>query len=375
MKNLTQNPTSATTFGVNLWWTVPMVKVDQGLAQSLLLKHGFDKEDMTPPTDHMEVSRAVYGMQDRRHKENRRITEKAFRDGTRVVWGILDREQSGEKVRFTQNTTVTLDKNHNRVNVVGTLVGEVNDAIAEYRDKMTDDDIRAFLLELVRKCNGIRKRPTGGIYFVPAYNASIIESARAFLAELGTGARIYVERVMDGQEERKNVWEAVEDNLDEILDGIMGKVETIEKRANALVTQQDKLNEAKEMVEVYQKLLGEEAKHQDIAAKIEVVVKAIGDKMTAFATTAQAKVEQKTRKGKHGKGQKKVRATGFSDAVLKVMQEAGAPMHIIECVKRIKAEHPQAVIPARPDAYLWRMAKDGILSQQGHGVFGIAKTA
>lgn len=378
MNNTANNPTnpSAMGFGVNLWWTVPAVKVDQNIAAALLIKHGFDKDDMPPPTDREEISRAVDSMQDLRHKHDRRIKEKVYRDGEKTVWGILERVQTDkENADFKQKTKVTYFNATNRVTVTGKLVQEVNDRIAEFRDKITDDDVRKFLLNVNRRCRGIAKRPTGGIYFVPAANVGIIDRAQAFLTELGTVARLYVERVVDGPQERKNVWEAVEEDLDEKLDKIMFEVERTAKRATKLVGQQKNLDEAREMMEVYQKLLGEEAKHQEIATKIEVVVKAIGDKMTVFAEAKQEKETKKTRKGKHGKGQKKVRATGFEEAVVKVMAEAGASMHILECVARIKAEVPEAVVPARPDAYLWRMAKTGKLTMEGKGVFGLAKTA
>ena len=282
------NQNQQTSFGVNIWWTVPGVCVPAEQAQDLLLKHGFEKDDMREPSDRVEVSRAVRSFQNRRTKEDRKLAEVATEKGDSVVYGILDRTQSGDQVGFKQQTTVTYDKNSNVTTVTGALVDEVNKALVEYKDKVTDQDVRSFLRHVVRMCKGISKRPTGGIYFIPAQHVSVVESAQAFLAELAAGARLYVERVMDGPQERQIVWEAVEVDLDEQLAGVLASVERVEKRVSALKNQETRVEELRGLMKVYQDLLGKEAKYEEMAQKLDAAVGTIAAKMATIQGASPA---------------------------------------------------------------------------------------
>ncbi len=268
-------------FGVNVWWTCPEMIKDGSEVKSALSKHGFESTDITLPSRRTEVSRAAYSFQNRMGKSNRRVTEKANDDVNFCVYGILDREQEQvDTVGFTQHTTIRLDKSTDEVNVEGSLSAEVMDAIKVYSGKITDDDVRYFLRRVIRMCFGVAKRPTGGIYFVPEQFTNVIRSAQAVLDELGAGAKLYVEGVVNGEQERANVWASVEEEIEGRLEETLSAVERIEKRTTAIKDQEEKLNGVKSLMEVYVNLLGEEAKYQGIAEKIEKAVKTVAEKMS-----------------------------------------------------------------------------------------------
>jgi hypothetical protein len=233
----------------------------------------------------------------------------------------LDREQEeADTVGFSQHTTVRLTKDSGIVTANGALAKEVMEAVRDYTGKVTDEDVRAFLRRVVRLCKGIAKRPTGGIYFVPDVNMGVMMSARQALADMDCGARIYVERVMDGKQERENVWGSVEEDVRSQIAETLESVERIEKRASSIVGQQARLEELGELVEVYRGLLGEEAKFEAVAEEIEAAVKTVASKMEKLqqGTGASAKP-----------GAKKAPAVGSSkvvEAAVAVLKEAGKPM-------------------------------------------------
>lgn len=314
--------TTGTQFGVNIWWTLPETSIDGIQAQTILAKHGFEATDMKLPSRHAEVSRAAYSFQDRRSKENRRVTERALDDAKGVTYGILDREQEGAEVSFAQHTTVRLDKNSGQVSVDGNLKDAFAKALKEFQGKITDQDLRYFLRKVIRMCYGIPKRPSGGIYFVPARYAAVIEQAQAVLAEFNTNARIYVERVMDGTQERQNVWESVEAEVEGRLAEAIASVGRIERRASAIEGQKEKIEGAAELMKVYQALLGEEAKFETIAEKIEEAVKVVNDKMAALQPTTFL---PKVPKGSAPKSKSTGSAT-VVEAAVKVLEQVGKPM-------------------------------------------------
>lgn len=285
-------------FGVNVWWTVPGLLKDGKSAQEALVANGFSEKDMPLPTRRAEVSRAAYSFQNRQGKENRRVTEKALENGNSVVYGILDKEQKdAESVGFEQTTTIRFFKDTGIVTANGTLQNEMMKAFDEYKGKITDEDVRAFLRSVIRKSRGVAKRPSGGIYFVPDKFAGVIESAKKTLAAMDCGARIYVERVTDGKQERENVWNSVEEDVKSQIEATLDAVGRIEKRTSSIVGKQAKLEELSELVEVYKELLGEEAKFEAVAEEIEAAVKTVSEKMTQLqqgtAASVMKAVEQK----------------------------------------------------------------------------------
>jgi len=317
---------TATQFGVNVWWTLPETSVDGIRAQTILQKHGFDAKDLKLPTRQAEVSRAAYSFQDRRSKSNRRVTEKAVDTGSNVTYGILDREQEGEQVAFAQHTTVRLDKSTGEVQVQGVLSDAFQKSLAEFKGKITDEDLRYFLRNVIRMSYGVAKRPSGGIYFVPAKFAGIIEQAQAVIAEFNGGARIYVERVMDGFEERQNVWESVEADVESRLATTVAAIGRIERRVSAVKGKQQDIEEAAELMKVYQQLLGEEAKYEGLAEKIEDAVRMVTEKLAVLQPTvpvsaAPAPEAKKVTAKKTGTG-----GSTVVEAAVKVLKQVGKPM-------------------------------------------------
>jgi len=313
--------------GVNVWWTVPGVVVDAEKAQNILIANGFKKDLMKVPSRRLEISRAAYSLQNRRGKSDRRVTEKTQDNGKYIVFGILDRKRvDNERVRFGQGTTVRLNKETGEVLAEGNLASEYYETLKIYEGKITDEDIRAFLLHVIKRAYGISKRPSGGIYFVPTERATIVERAQKVLDELGSSARVYVEGIIDGPRERQNVWESVEVEIDSRIDNALKATSRIEKSANAVKSHQMKLESLEELMGVYTGLLGEEAKYEEVAERIEQAVKTVQEKMSEL----QAVQATNTRTVKSGKP----RGSKVVDAAVAILTEAGDSMDFRELAKK-----------------------------------------
>jgi len=304
-------------FGVNVWWTVPGMVVDGSKAQEALDKVGFDKKMIKLPSRRTEVSRAAYSFQNRLGKSNRRVTEKAQDNGAQVTYGILDRKKvDSEKVAFRQTTTIRLNKDSGVVNAEGLLADEVMQAVRDYTGKVTDDDVRGFLRSVIRMCYGVSKRPSGGMYFVPARFVEFVDMAQQVLDDMGGGARLYIERVMDGTQERQNVWGSVEEEMERRINEALISVDRIERSSNAVKSHKMKLEGLDELMGVYKDLLGEEAKHESIAEKIEEAARLVEEKMVKLqqGTAASLKSSKKPAKSK------------VVEAAVEVLKASGTPM-------------------------------------------------
>ena len=324
-----------TEFGVNIWWYLPETSVDAITAQTILKKHGFEAQDLPTPSRHKEVSMAAYSFADRRSKDNRRIVEKVKDTPNEVVYGILEREQEGEQVDFEQKTLIRLDKATGSVTVEGKLSEQVMAVLPSFKGKIDANDIRTFLGNVVGMCFGVAKRPSGGIYFVPAKFAGVMDQARDVLAEFNKGARLYVERVMDGKQERQNVWESVEADVESRVAEAIAALGRIERRVSSVKSQEAKIQEASHLMQVYQDLLGEEAKYEDAKEKIEAAVKAVSEKLAEIQPDAGLTVVPATETtpmqvvAKEPKAPRVPKVGGsltVVEAAIQVLQKAGKPM-------------------------------------------------
>lgn len=332
-------------FGVNVWWTVPEISpVDGQIAHAVLRKYGFSpEEDMPLPSEKAAVSRAAYSFQDRRHKDGRRVTEKAQDNGEKVVYGVLDYTQKDiDEVSYDQGTKIILDKATGTVNVEGELREEVLRQIDEYRGTLTDDDVRQFLRGVIRKCYGLAKRPTGGIYFVPEQYLEVVENAQKALDRMGLGAKLYIERIVDGQQERDIVWDSVTDTVTSEIDKVLANAERVEKRVKSVQGYQENLVSLDDLMQVYTDLLGYESEYEELKGKLNAASnrlagkirqlrqKQSGEKKQGKSVKTPAKSASKTKK----KASRKP-VGNIMEHVHTVLDEAG-PMHYREIAEKLR---------------------------------------
>lgn len=366
-------------FGVNIWWTIPEFVMDGEKAQAALAAHGFEKEDMPLPSRRNVVSRAAYSFQDRRHKDGRRVTEKAKDNVNYVVYGILGRNrQNDEEVSYDQSTTIRLSKDSGQVEVSGALRDDFFKALARYEDAITDDDVRNFLRNVIRMCKGVAKRPSGGIYFVPEKFVGIVESAKYAIDELHVGAKLYVEGVVNGQREREIVWDAVQTDIEGQIEATLKAVERIEKRASSVENHEAKLSEMTELMDIYRNLLGQEAKYEELAEKLEDASNQVAEKLSRLqdeASSSSSSVRAAKVVGKKSRGGIGQQVISMS---LEVLRENG-PLHYREIAEKVEAKglelRGQKGGAVWLNAWICETFKGGAKSpfaRLGNGVYGIA---
>ena len=368
-------------FGVNIWWTCPEFVMSGEKAQEIFDANGFESEtDLPLPSRRNVVSRAAYSFQDRRSKDGRKVTEKAKDNGQCVVYGILGQTRKGdEEVAYDQGTTIRLDKESGRVEATGTLAEQFYEALRKYDDAVTDDDVRQFLRKVIKMCYGIAKRPSGGIYFVPQRFIGVIENAQKALDDLDIGAKLYVERVMNGEQERKIVWEAVENDIEGQIDATLKAVERIEKRASSVQSQSAKLDELNGLMDIYRQLLGQEAKYEELAERLEAASQTVAGKLSKLqAETAAKKTATAAKTGGASYKRSKI-TTSILPAVKEILAADGA-MHYTELAEKLEAKGVELRATKTKTKAQWvaiqindgvRNGEDGI-AKLGKGVYGIA---
>jgi hypothetical protein len=352
-------------FGVNVWWSVPNFIINADEAYKVLEKHGFEEENMPHPSQKLIVSRASRSFQNRRSKYGRTVVDRIKDNSEYLVYGILDQTTKGwEELGYEQSTKVTLNKNSGHVVAVGAQSSEYYRAHQLYSNSITNEDVGDFLRRVIALTFGIAKRPSGGIYFVPQRFVPIIESAQAFLNELNVGAKLYVERVMNGEQEREIVWDAVENNIDSQITSTLNSVARISKRAENVQSYEAKLDEMNGLMDIYRQLLGEEAKHEEIAEKLNEASNEVARKMAELQNNDAGNF------------------TNYSiiPEVKNILEEEGAPLGFREIASRLESRGVELKRTASRDEAQWvalqinESTRKGIVSgivKHGRGVYSL----
>jgi hypothetical protein len=268
-------------FGFNVWWHVPRTFVSAAFAKSVLESHGISDDLISEPSRRKTVSQAVRSLQNRRKKSHQTISKPTGENSEVVTYGVLDEGHlDSETVEFTQSTTVRLDKKTGEVGVEGAHRDAVEKAVALYDGMVTDNDIRIFLRGIVDQCRGVPKRPSGGIYFIPGRFKPLIEKAQSAIKGMKCGARLYTEDIVNGIQERQNIWEAAEAEIGQKLEKALESAEKIGRNAKLAKNHQDEIVGIRQMMDVYASLLGDQAEYESIAERISDAVNTVTHKLT-----------------------------------------------------------------------------------------------
>lgn len=258
---------------LNVYWTIREdAKVDVEKAVAILASHGISKSMMDEITDRKAVRRGIDQLHNRRVCTSaRRIAEKIRENEDVAVFGILHNENHKgiDVTAYKQDTKVVLNKETGHVEATGAMAGEVMKAIDANRGTFNDTDIRRLCYNVVRDAGGISKRPSGGIYIIPIGFADKIADLRCAIKEMvGDNAKIYTERICDGEEENQNMATSVSEDLGVRVDRLIHAVESIGKQTCRLNGHRATLNGLKSLTAMYKNILGEQEALADLSTKL-----------------------------------------------------------------------------------------------------------
>ena len=246
--------------GVATWWTIYQGSVILGQVENALRAEGLATDLVKEPSPKKAFSRAAKKLD----KDHRNVFARKIRDGAdRAVVGIV-RESAdavAETLDYDQQVTAHLNKESGTLTTYQPKDGNGGDAVAkefqesfdEFRQVLTDADLRLMVREVIRRAGGVPLRQSGGIYFIPKSEVGTMVRVDGVLRRLGLG-QMYFMRVPDGVSEKNIAWTSAEQEIRERVERILIATDRIEKRAKCLVKQEARFKEVERLFEAYQEL-------------------------------------------------------------------------------------------------------------------------
>jgi hypothetical protein len=275
---------------LNVYWTIREdAKVSIDAANQILAGFGIGSDMMNEVTDRRAVKRGVDTLHNRKVRgSDRRISEKIRENDKVAVFGVLKCQlyPGIDQSKYAQDTKVKLNKETGAVEVTGEMAQEVTDAIQANRGFYNDEDIRRLCYNVLRSVGAVSKRPSGGIYLLPAIYADKVDALRnAVKALVGNNANVYVERVYDGDEERANMADSVADDMTIRVEKIVAAVNAISKQTCRLQTHKSNVQQLRDMTNMYRTLLGDQVRLQEL----DLALKQAEDKIVTAIETVSAR--------------------------------------------------------------------------------------
>lgn len=218
-------------------------------------------------------------------KTNKRFKDhiaRRVRDNDKFVISIVDEEKDADndKLNYEMNTTIKYDKGSKAVEIDGPLSEEFHKEFEHFSNKMTTNDIRAYIYRILRnECGAIAIIPTGGLYFVPENKLEVVEKINAMLEELGIG-RLWNKPEIDDPNTREWIWSAA---IDEIMNSVDDIVKYINKnsklREKTLRERGEQLIEKADLVKVYGNLTEVGSKTEEVMEKINRTINMVTEKI------------------------------------------------------------------------------------------------
>lgn len=332
---------ATTQLGSILYWHVPQNifrKVDE--AQAVAEMHGFEAEDFKSPSRKLEVSRTAETFRHQYGNNKEKSLQEVVRENSNEkIWGILGIRNDGEKASYVQDTTVRFDKETEAVTAEGAQASEFMTRYEQYKDSITDVDVRAFINKVRDLCRGVNLRQgSGGVYFIPQSFVNIMESAQAVLDDLNLGAKIYLLPMQNTESNREAIWDSVEYKIGKDVEKLVASAEDITRNVSSFKKKEDRLGELDSLMTVYRDLLGAEAQYEELAERLSDASNRVADLMTELQSTKRAKKAVAKAKVAKSTKAKTVTATAGTDiklnpwveAAKQVLVEAGCALSVRE---------------------------------------------
>jgi len=277
--------------GTITYWTIHQGTYEFKEVLKTLHKHDLSEDLIIEPSAKKAFTRScksfVKGHTD---KFDRKIVD----DQRATVVGIVHeaKDSAHETLQYQHETTAKLFKASGSVKVNGADSDEFMEQYEHFTGHITHEDLQRMLRRLVARSHGLSLRETGGIYFIPEKSVEAMNKADAVLKELHAG-QVYLLRVPKGKEEQKVTWERVTGHIEETIKDVLTKVANIEKKAACLSHHEDRLKEAKKMLDYYAELTESEAMLEELREQISTVANDIAGKAAEFQRKTEAKEAEK----------------------------------------------------------------------------------
>jgi len=322
-----------------LYWNVRQdIRIDVDAAQAVAEANGFEASDFPAPSRVLEVSRTAKSFRHQHGKDEKSLQEVVRDNAKEKVWGLLGIQQEGEdKVSYKQDTTVRFDKETKAVTASGVQGEEFMKRFNQFKNCITDEDVRKFVNRVRAMCHGVNLRQgTGGIYFIPERFVGIMTEAQKVLDDLRIGAKIYLLPMQNTTENRQAIWESVEHEIGKDVNVLVAQANNITRNVSSFKKKDDKLKELDSLMTVYRNLLGAEAQYEELAERLQEASGQVAELMTELQSTKRVSKLVKAKKAKTASSGQPATVTATNSgtkpnkwvsAAVTVLAKAGTSMH------------------------------------------------
>lgn len=205
--------------------------------------------------------------------------EKMKDDEETLMYGIYGIGCKDDDLNLDVRCRVVFFKKTNAIQYFGDQAfGEcVQNRFDDFRNSISVNLVRSFVISTIRDNDASLLRPTGGIYFVPVYNVPVSDKLATLLSSTGSGT-IFSMKIPNCDNEKEVTMELAKDDMVGRLNEVIRFVSSAkqEKTVNDYFAD---VNDIKELAVRYSQLLNGERQLKSVVDSCKDVEQMIADKI------------------------------------------------------------------------------------------------
>lgn len=201
--------------GYFVWWSIHDVKIAREEFNATAKAVGLDKDlpELQPRSVFLKAVREVKKSAQRDGLLIRKISKQA----DKYTFGLVDEQidTQAKTLGYTHSATMTFSPNTGNVECdqPHRAFGAVKRLYEEFSEKITSDDVRAYVLDVISTRWSISVRARGGIYYLPDSAADVIEKLEMLLYTIGGDCFFAVAPQIDAEKSRMSIMRAFLDDM------------------------------------------------------------------------------------------------------------------------------------------------------------------
>jgi len=272
--------------GYFVWWTINKVRITREQFQEFVTKAGVDYTPRKSQQDAAAMRRSAFLKAQRSVNQSEKglMIRKIKKQSDVYVFGLVDEnvDKRAEQLNYQHTATMKFDVVHGNLScdVSHRAYEEVKRLYEENQNYMDADDIRAVLLECLRKLHDVSCRGRGGFYFVSEKFRDQVESLEKLveLIDGGAGESFFsIAPQIDAESSKKAIHKAFILSLREKISMFRAELEEDTLKKRGLKNRIDDFKALREEIEFYQTALAFQA--EDLAKELEDLTETVTDKL------------------------------------------------------------------------------------------------
>ena len=246
--------------GYFVWWSIRDLLINKAEFHKLLLDRGLPPYSKKEDTVAANRSAFLKAVREVKSSSSEFLIRKINKSADKYTFGLVDESIDRKNQNLGYQHSATMSYYPSSGNLVCDFPHRAFDAVkekcAKYQGSYNSDDVRDYLLEVLKLHHRISVRSRGGIYFIPEKSKNFVDAVEKLMEDLPGECSMSIAPQIDMDQSKRAIYKA-------FLSELRGKISSFReeldgsslKRKSSWTKRLEEFKELKKEVEFYRDAL------------------------------------------------------------------------------------------------------------------------